>query len=75
MALYFQCKMRRGEHETVGWIEERGARIGLHVELLSLDGKFWEVTEVWRPGLEERALKAKQARDRNALPSIVGRSK
>lgn len=73
MTMFFQCRMRQDTAETVGWIEERGAKVGASVELLTGDGKFWTVTHVYTPGLEASALRDKQARDRNALPSIAGR--
>lgn len=71
--MYFQCRMRNGNAETVGWIEARGAKVGAKVQLLSGDGKFWEVIEVYHPGIEDDVLRAKQANDRNSLPSIIGR--
>ena len=70
MSMFYQCKMRRGDAETVGWIEERGAKVGRSVELLTGDGMFWTVTEVSKIGLDEKALRDKQARDRNSLPSL-----
>lgn len=73
MTMFFQCRMRHGADETIGWIEERGAKVGASVELLTGDGKFWDVTHVYTPGLEASALRDKQARDRNALPSLVGK--
>lgn len=72
MTIYYQCEMKRGDARTVGWIEERGAKVGSRVELKSADGEFWEVVEVYQPGLQEAQLRAKQANDRNALPSIAG---
>lgn len=70
--LWFQCRFRKGPAETVAWIEERGARVGALVELKTADGEQWEVVEVYSPGLDGATLRAKQANDRNALPSIVG---
>lgn len=46
MITYFQCKMQRDGAETIGWIEERGAKVGAEVELLSADSQFWRVVEV-----------------------------
>lgn len=67
---YVQCRMRQGDSETVGWIPERGAKLGARVELPELGG-LWEVVHVGNrmDGLE---LKAKQRADRNSLPSIIG---
>ncbi len=72
MTIYYQCKLRNGSAETVGWVEERGAKVGADVELAE-DGSFWRVLEVWQPGLDEVALRSKQKNDRNALPSLVGK--
>jgi hypothetical protein len=73
--MYFQCKFRRGDAETIAWIEERGAKVGAEVELLSADGQFWRVVEVYQPGLDEAVLREKQKKDRNSLPSIIGKSR
>lgn len=69
--MFFQCKLRQGDAETVAWIEARGAKVGNWVELKTADGQMWQVTEVYGYGLDEVALRQKQANDRNALPSIV----
>jgi hypothetical protein len=71
MTQYFQCELRQGDAKTIGWIEERGAKVGASVELLTADKKFWVVTQVYPGGLEEKVLRAKQANDRNCLPSLV----
>lgn len=68
----YQCKLKLADGSTtIGWIEERGAKVGHKCELLE-DGKFWEVVEVYQPPLEEKVLKEKQKRDRDCLPSIRG---
>ena len=71
--MYRQCRMRRGEAVTTGWIPERGAKVGAEVELLTGDGEFWKVEAVFDPPLTESALRAKQTADRNSLPSIAGK--
>jgi hypothetical protein len=53
---YKQCRFRKfikgfhpgtGDyHETVAYIQSWAAVVGNRVQLLSLDGEFWEVTEV-----------------------------
>jgi len=68
---YYQCELSRGPAKTVGWIEERGAKVGHEVELLTADGQFWRVEKVFHFGLEEDALRAKQRNDRNSLSSLV----
>ena len=69
MRQYFQCRLRRGESETTGWIEARGARVGATVELLPVR-ELWAVTEVFRHGLPEDVLKENQRLNRRSLPSV-----
>ena len=71
MSTYYQCRLRRAESETIGWIEERGAKVGASVELKTADGERWDVVEVFTPGLDAAKLREKQQNDRNALPSIA----
>lgn len=68
--LWYQCRLQQGESQTVGWIEGRGAKIGADVELPELGG-MWRVIAVYNH-MDGTALREKQARDRNSLPSIVG---
>ena len=73
--LWYQCKLESPDGGLmVGWIEQRGALVGANVELKSADGGFWRVAEVYQPPMDGTALRAKQANDRNALPSIIGKS-
>jgi hypothetical protein len=69
---YYQCKLRAidDSSETVGWIEERGAKLGARVEMKDFGGRLFEVLEVYGMPMEETALREKQARDRNAFPSL-----
>jgi hypothetical protein len=69
--MMYQCRLRNGVSETVGWIPERSAKVGLMVELIADDGKLWDVVEVYQPGMSEESLRKKQERDRNSLPSIT----
>ena len=46
MEFYRQCVLQSGTTQTVGWIEERGARVGLHVTLEDYPGQLWKVMEV-----------------------------
>jgi hypothetical protein len=63
---YYQCRMRRGNEETTGWIEARGAK----VELLP-SGELWEVDKVYdQRGLPKDVLKEQQLLSRHSLPSI-----
>lgn len=66
---YFQCRLRHGNSETIGWIEARGARVGLFVELLPAH-EVWIVAEVFSHGLPEDVLKQYQQLNRHSLPSV-----
>lgn len=66
---YFQCRLRRGESETTGWIEARGAKVGATVELLP-SRENWTVVEVYEHGLPEDILKENQRLNRRSLPSV-----
>lgn len=68
---YRQCRFRRGLERTVAWIEERGAKIGARVALLSLDdGDTWEVEDVMGAPLAAEALKEMQDSNHNAFASL-----
>lgn len=69
MKQFHQCRLRRGDSETTGWIEDRGARVGARVELKP-SGELWEVTAVFHPGLPESVLRDNQRLNRGSLPSI-----
>lgn len=66
---YFQCRLRRGTSETVGWIEARGAKTVATVELLP-SRKKWQVVEVFTHGLPEDMLREQQKLNRRSLPSV-----
>lgn len=74
--LWYQCRMRQGATETVGWIEARGTRKGAHVELKTdnFDDGAWLVVDVFPPGMDAEALREKQGFDRKGLPSIERRN-
>jgi hypothetical protein len=67
---YVQCHLRRGRSETTGWIEKRGATVGVSVELLP--GKeLWEVVGVFRDVvMSESMLKEHQLMHRASLASV-----
>jgi hypothetical protein len=69
--LWYQCRLRQGATETIGWIEARGARVGASVELKTDEytGE-WLVLEVFSPGMDGEALREKQTIDRKGLPSL-----
>ena len=67
---YRQCRLRQGTTRTVGWIEDRGAKVGNSVELPDLGG-FWLVETASNFSFDGKSLREKQARDRNSLPSLA----
>lgn len=68
---YRQCKFRRGPERTVAWIEERGAKLGARVDLLTLDTVgVWEVETVMGAPLVAEALKEMQDNNHNAFASL-----
>jgi hypothetical protein len=69
MKQYFQCRLRRDNAETTGWIEARGAKVGVSVELLP-SREWWNVAEVFSHDVPEDFLKEHQRLNRNSLPSI-----
>lgn len=69
MKKYFQCRLQRGDTETTGWIESRGAIAGRTVELLP-SKDLWQVVQVFEPGLAENLLKEHQKLNRGSLPSV-----
>ena len=74
--LYYQCRFRRGAERTVAWIEARGATVGAHVELRTLDeGPAWQVESVNGAPLEQEALRDMQDKNRNAFASLKQKRK
>lgn len=66
---YYQCLLRQGDTRTVGWIEERGAKVGARVELKDHDG-LWHVLAVYQPPRDVGWLREKQRKDRRGLRSV-----
>lgn len=66
---YYQCRMRRGDTETVGWIEARAAKVGATVELLPAR-EVWEVVEVFSHAMPQSDLREMQQMHRGSLPSV-----
>jgi len=66
---YFQCTLRQGTTTTIGWIEERGARVGVRVDVPELGG-LWDVVTVDRHALPAAWLHEKQRKDRKGMPDI-----
>lgn len=73
---YRQCGLAQDNVRTVGWIEERGARVGVRVEIEELGG-LWLVTGVGDSVLSKAAVRDQEARARQpftALKSYRGTS-
>jgi hypothetical protein len=68
---YYQCRLRHGNSEIVGWIEERGAKVGAYIEMIDFGHELIRVDEVYGFGIHVDALREKQRLDRNCLPSIA----
>ena len=66
--LSFQCLLPQGDACAVGWIEERGARVGARVEIEGEDG-LWEVASIYQPPFTSSWLKENASRARKGLPS------
>lgn len=66
--MYRQCKLTLENTNTVGWIEDRGAKLGARVEME--DGNFQTVEEVSEHAIDRETLREKQRMDRNSLLSI-----
>lgn len=67
---YRQCTLSRGSTETMGWIEERGCKVGAKVELASDDNQLWDVVSVGDKRVTKEYLDMK--RQANRHPSIEG---
>lgn len=59
---YYQCELEQNNTYTVGFIPEKGAKVGLMVELPDYGG-FWKVLSVGH-GMTKEELSSKQASDR-----------
>ncbi|RZK45066.1 MAG: hypothetical protein EOO61_01470 [Hymenobacter sp.] len=65
MKLYKQCGLAQNDVRTVGWIEERGAKLGASVEI---DGSFWEVIGV---GDTTQTMEEIDRTGRTKMPSLI----
>lgn len=71
---YVQCRMEQftnaGRLETVGWIEERGAKVGARVELKGEDG-LWTVISAGGAAVTQDTLKTMTNRAHAGWGSLV----
>ncbi|MEO1490776.1 MAG: hypothetical protein AAFV19_01310 [Pseudomonadota bacterium] len=52
--LYHWCQLANGDKRTCGYIEARGAKVGVTVELPEVDGQFLDVLSVGEGVPKER---------------------
>lgn len=71
---YYQCRLRCGDRERIGWVVARGAKVGNFVELLP-SREFWHVAEVFSTGLDGDHVKELEARHRAGMPSTTAKVK
>lgn len=69
-AKHYQCVLEQGTERLIGWIEDRGAKEGLKIEIKGRAG-LWRVAKV-HPEVARTAaqLAEKRTRDRSGLLSI-----
>lgn len=63
---YRQCELVKGTTHTVGYIEERGAKLGAQVELESDDNALWTVTQVGDKRVAQSYLRFKEGANKHA---------
>ena len=66
--MFYQCLLIQYPYREVAWIEERGARKGVRVEIKGLDG-LWDVEEVYLPPRDKSWLQDNQKKVRQAFHS------
>jgi hypothetical protein len=67
--LSLQCLLRQGDERIVAWIEQRGARLGVRVEIEGEPGP-WEVVGVYQPLRTATWLGENARRVHKGLPSL-----
>lgn len=71
--MYYQCEFQKltkeGTMKTVAWIEERGAKKGVMVELKGEEG-LWTVTNVTTPGINKEEFEATKDKSRHKFASL-----
>jgi hypothetical protein len=69
MKTYRMCGLAQNNQRSIGWIEDRGAKLGARVEIDELGG-FWTVTGVGETAMTREELTNKQRADRASCSSI-----
>ena len=67
--LYRLCNLAQGNARTNGWIEERGARDGVKVEIKELGG-FWDVLSVGTTALTKADMHERESRSRGSFTAL-----
>lgn len=66
---YRQCGLAQDRSRVVGWIEERGAKLGARVEIEELGG-FWEVIGVGSTLQSKEEVHKTEARARQPFTAL-----
>ena len=69
--VFHWCNLANGNKRTCGYIEARGAKVGNRVELVDLDGEFWEVLTVGDPVPSDQ-VRANERRFKSFQSSLKG---
>lgn len=56
MKFYYQCTLKSGPAEMIGWIEERGAKEDFWISLEDDPTRLWKVVKVYSIRISESAL-------------------
>lgn len=66
---YRLCGLSQGNARAQGWIEERGAKVGVRVEIEELGG-LWDVTGVGDTVLSKEEMRDREARSRQSFTAM-----
>ena len=69
---YFWCNLKNGAKRTCGYIAERGAVVGHKIELVDMDGEFWEVTTVDPVPVPKGLVRTNEKRYKGFQASLKG---
>jgi hypothetical protein len=67
---YRQCGLTQNGSRVIGWIEERGAKVGARVEIDELGG-LWEVTNVGEGQRSKSEVHEAENRARKPFSSLA----
>ena len=72
MSEYFWCHLKNGNKYTAGYIEKHGAKVGNRVEMVDLDGEFWDVTRVNPQGVTKEYVRKHERQHKAFQESLLG---